>query len=165
MTAPVPPLTPYLTVSDAVAAIDFYQKAFNATLDGEPHIMPGTSKIMHARLLVNGSLLMLADDFSDAWGTPSMAPNVLGGSPIVLALNLADVQSFWNRAVAAGVTVTMPLADMFWGDRYGQFTDPFGHRWSCSQTLAVMTGEQMRQAADAAMKEHGTLMGDTASAA
>ena len=150
MAAPIPPLTPYLVVSDAAQAIEFYKQAFGATVDSEPHLMPGSDKIMHVRLLINGSLIMLADDFSQAMGIPSMTPTALGGSPVTLALNLTDVQSFWDKAVAGGVTVTMPLADMFWGDRYGQFTDPFGHRWSVSQTLKVMTDDEMQQAAASA---------------
>lgn len=160
MTVTVPPITPYLTVSNAAAAVEFYKTALGAIVDGEAHIMPGTDKIMHVRLLINGSLIMLADDFSGKMGSPSMTPESLGGSPIVLALNLEDVQSFWDKAVAGGVTVTMPLADMFWGDRYGQFTDPFGHRWSASQTLAVMSDAEMQSAAEEAAATKGSLMGE-----
>jgi PhnB protein len=160
MTAPVPPLTPYLVVSNAAAAVEFYRKAFGATQDGEAHIMPGTNKIMHVRLLINGSLVMLADDFSEKMGSTCQTPEALGGSPITLALNLSDVQSFWDRAVAGGVTVTMPLADMFWGDRYGQVTDPFGHKWSMSQTIADLTDAQMQSAAENRVATKGTLMGD-----
>ncbi len=163
MNVAIPPLTPYLTVSNAAAAVEFYKKALGATVDGEPHLMPGTDKIMHVRLLINGSLIMLADDFSEKFKVPSMTPEKLGGSPIVLSLNLEDVQSFWDKAVAGGVTVTMPLADMFWGDRYGQFTDPFGHRWSASQTIAVMTDEQMQSAAEDSVANKGTLMGEPVS--
>ena len=157
MTAPVPPITPYLTVSDAAAALDFYKYAFDAQQDGEAHVMPGTSKIMHVRLLINGGLIMLADDFANEMGVPCMTPPALGGSPIVLALQLEDVQSFWDKAVAAGGIVTMPLADQFWGDRYGQMTDPFGHKWSMSQTMKTMTDAEMQQAAQSQIQEKGTL--------
>jgi PhnB protein len=157
---PVPPITPYLTVSDAAAAIEFYKKGFGALQDGEVHLMPGTGKIMHARLVINGSLIMLTDDFSAQMGRPPSTPEALGGSPIVLALNCEDVQTIWDSAVAAGATVTMPLANQFWGDRYGQMTDPFGHKWSFSQTLKVMTGEEMQQAAETMLEEKGTLMGE-----
>ena len=68
-----------------------------------------------------------------------MTPPAPGSSPVTLALQLDDVRSFWDRVVAACITVTMPLADQFWGDRYGQVTDPFGHRWPMSQTLREMT--------------------------
>jgi PhnB protein len=157
---PVPPLTPYLTVSDAAAAIEFYKKGFAAVQEGEAHVMPGTDRIMHARLVINGALIMLADDFSGQMGRPPSTPEALGGSPIVLALNCEDVQTIWDSAVAAGGIVTMPLADQFWGDRYGQLTDPFGHKWSFSQTLKAMTDEEMQQAAETMMEEKGTLMGE-----
>jgi PhnB protein len=157
MTA-IPPLTPYLFVSDAAAAIEFYKKAFGAVQEGEVHIMPGTNKIMHARLLINGALIMMADEFPQG-GAKSETPDALGGSPIMLALQLEDVQPFWDKAVAAGATVTMPLADQFWGERYGQMTDPFGHKWSMSQTLKVLSDEEMRRAAETMLEEKGTLMG------
>ena len=160
MIAP-PPITPYLTVSDARAAIEFYKRAFGAVQDGEMHLMPGTDKVMHARLTINGSMIMLADDFSDRMGGVCRTPPALGGSPIVLSMQLEDVQSFWDRAVAAGATVTMPLADQFWGDRYGQITDPFGHMWSMSQTLKKMSDSEMQQAAETMMDQKGTLMGST----
>ncbi len=98
----IPPITPYLVVSDAAAAVEFYKKAFSALQDGEVHMMPGTSKIMHVRLLINGGLIMLSDDFSDMMGGGCMTPPALGGSPITLALQLEDVQTFWDTAVAGG---------------------------------------------------------------
>ena len=163
MLSPVPPLTPYLVVSDAAAAVEFYKKAFGAEQDGEAHFMPGTDKIMHVRLLINGSLVMLCDDFSAMMHKPPATPDALGGSPVILALQLEDVQSFWDRAVEAGITVTMPLADMFWGDRYGQVTDPFGHKWSMSQTLVELTGQQVQAAADRMFAKQGALRGDAVS--
>ncbi len=162
MSTSVPPLTPYLIVSNAAEAIEFYKKAFGATQDGEAHLMPKTDKIMHARLLVNGAMIMLCDDFSEMMHQPSMTPTALGGTPITLALQLDDVQSFWDKAVAGGATVNMPLADMFWGARYGQLTDPYGHKWSVSQTLRQMTAEETQAAADDALGSKGTLMGDPA---
>ena len=155
---PIPPLTPYLFVSDAAAAIEFYKNGFGAVQEGEVHKMPGTDKIMHARLLINGSLIMLSDEFPQG-GAKSETPEALGGSPIVLALNLEDVQTFWDKAVAAGGIVTMPLALQFWGDKYGQMTDPFGHKWSLSQTMTKMTDAEMQEAAETMLEEKGTLMG------
>ncbi len=156
----VPPLTPYLVVADAAAAVEFYKTAFGATQDGEAHTMPGTSKIMHVRVIVNGALVMLSDDFSDMMGGGSMTPPALGGSPVTLALQLDDVQSFWDKAVAGGATVTMPLADQFWGDRYGQVTDPFGHKWSMSQTIKVMTDKEMQDSAQSMLEQKGSLKGE-----
>ncbi len=155
----IPPITPYLTVSDAAAAIEFYKNGFGATLEGEPHKMPGTDRIMHARLVINGSLIMLADDLAVRMGRPASTPEALGGSPIVLAMQLDDVQTFWDRAVAAGGIVTMPLALQFWGDKYGQMTDPFGHKWSMSETVKVLSDSEMQQAAETMLEEKGTLMG------
>ncbi len=160
MTTEIPPITPYLVVSDAAGAVEFYKKAFGAVQDGEAHLMPNTNKIMHVRVLINGGLVMLSDDFSEQMGGGSMTPESLGGSAVTLALQMEDVQSFWDKAVAGGATVVFPLADMFWGDRYGQVTDPYGHKWSMSQTLKVMSDEEMQRAADVALEEKGTLMGE-----
>jgi len=151
MEVAVPPLTPYLVVSNAAEAIEFYQNAFGAIQDGVSHIMPGTEKIMHARLIINGAMIMICDDLGSHMGRSESHPLALGGSPITLALHLDDVQSFWDRAVDAGATVTMPLEDQFWGDRYGQIMDPFGHLWSMSQTMVVMSDEEMQQGAMRAM--------------
>ena len=156
----IPPITPYPTVADAAAAIEFYKNAFGATVDMEPSKMPGTDKIMHARLLINGGLIMLADDFSSVMGGACMTPPALGGSPITLAVQVDDAQAFWDRAVAGGAIVTMPLAKQFWGAIYGQMTDPFGHKWSVSQTVVEMTDEEMRDSAQKTLEEKGTLMGD-----
>ena len=160
MAHPVPHLTPYLVVSDAAEAVAFYQRAFAATIEGEAHLMPGTDKIMHVRLIVNGAMIMLADDFSGMMHRPSATPEALGGSPVTLALQMDDVQPFWDRAVEAGVTVAMPLKDMFWGDRYGQVVDPFGHKWSMSQMLTPMTDREMVAAAEEALAKRGTRPGD-----
>jgi PhnB protein len=160
MNVEIPPITPYLVVSNAAEAVEFYKKAFGGTVDGEPHLMPGTDKIMHVRLVINDSLIMLCDDMSAMMNRKSETPEALGGSPITLAMNLKDVQSFWDQAVAGGATVTMPLADMFWGDRYGQLVDPYGHKWSLSQTIKVMSDAEMQDAAESAIAEKGTLMGD-----
>ena len=161
MTTAIPPITPYLVVSDAAKAVAFYKTAFSAVQDGEAHMMPGTEKIMHVRVLINGGLVMISDDFSEMMGGGCMTPPALGGSPVTLALQMDDVQSFWDKAVAGGAIVTMPLKDMFWGDRYGQVTDPFGHKWSMSQTLKVMSDEQMQAAAEEAMGK-GTFDGEAA---
>ena len=149
-----PPIVPYLTVSDAAGAIAFYKKAFAAEVP-EVHNAPGSTKIMHARVFLNGGLFMLADDFSADFGTPCVTPESLGGCPITLHLQVQDADSFWNRAVAAGATVIMPLADQFWGDRYGQLQDPFGHRWSIGQTLTTMSAAEVQQAAKEAFPATG----------
>ncbi len=128
-------LTPYLVVSNAAAAIDFYTKALGFE-EIYRHQAPGDTRLMHASLRFGNSNLMLSDDFCDKMGSPSMVPEKLGGSPVTLHLQVEDANAIWERAVAAGATVTMPLMDQFWGDRYGQFTDPFGHKmvhWTAHQ--------------------------------
>ncbi len=109
-----PPLIPYLTVSDAAAAIEFYKTAFGA-MEIARHHAPESTLIMHAHLVINDGSVMLSDDFSAVMGGKSSTPEALGGSPVTIHVQMGDVDAFWARAVAAGVTVKMPLADQFWG--------------------------------------------------
>jgi PhnB protein len=141
-------LTPYLTVSDAAAAIDFYKKAFGAE-EVARHLAPDGKRLMHAHLKVLGMDLMLSDDFPEHMGR-SRTPEAFGGSPVTLHLQTDDVDSLWANALAAGAKVMMPLKDQFWGDRYGQFTDPFGHSWSAGQTIKTVSAEELEEAAKAA---------------
>jgi PhnB protein len=145
-----PSFAPYLVVSNAAAAIDFYKKAFGAQ-ELARHAAPGTDKVMHAHLVLNGGHVMLSDDFSAMHGTKSETPEALGGSPVTFNLQVDDANAAWDRAVTAGASVAMPLADQFWGDRYGQLTDPFGHKWSICQTLRTPTPEELEEGAKAAM--------------
>jgi PhnB protein len=141
-------LTPYLTVSDAAAAIEFYKKAFGAE-EVARHSAPDGKRLMHVHLKVLGMDLMFADDFPEHMGR-SRTPEALGGSPVTLHLQTEDVDSLWANALAAGAKVTMRLKDQFWGDRYGQFTDPFGHSWSAGQTIKTVSAEELAEAAKAA---------------
>jgi PhnB protein len=142
----LPPLLPYLTVSDGAAAIAFYKKAFGA-VEHELHLAPGSTKIMNACLSIHGGIFMLSDDFSADFGGASSTPEALNGSPVTLHLQVDDVDGAWATAVAAGAIVTMPLADQFWGDRYGQLKDPFGHKWSMAQKKESLTREEIEEAA------------------
>jgi uncharacterized glyoxalase superfamily protein PhnB len=138
-------VTPHLVCKDAAKAIEFYKKAFGAEerfrLD-----TPDKKKILHASLSIGGSAIMLADEFPD-WG--SMGPETLKGTPVVIHLYVEDADSVFDQAVRAGATVTMPLQDMFWGDRYGQLRDPFGHSWSVATHVRDVSIEEMEQAAKA----------------
>lgn len=134
-------LTPHLVCADAAAAIDFYKSAFGAV---ELTRLPGPSgKLMHAALRIGDSVLMLVDEAPE-WGM--LGPKALKGSPVMIHLYVADADATVAQAVACGAKVTMPLADMFWGDRYGTLEDPFGHRWSVATHLRDTTPEEMQQA-------------------
>jgi PhnB protein len=141
-----PTFVPYIVVNDAAAAIDFYKAAYGAE-ELARHKAPHSDRIMHAHLKINGGDLMLSDDFSEQMGRTSETPLALGGSPVTLCLEVDDAHASWDRAVGAGATVTMPLADQFWGARYGQLKDPFGHKWSISQMIATPSNEEMNKAA------------------
>ena len=134
-------VTPHLVCAGAGAAIDFYKKAFGAT---ETSRMPGPGgKLMHASIRIGDSAVMLVDEMPE-WG--SLGPKALKGSPVVIHLYVDDVDAFTARAVAAGAKVTMPVADMFWGDRYGQLEDPFGHRWSVATHVRDVSPADMQLA-------------------
>ena len=98
---------------------------------------------MHGCVKIGDSQLMLADDFPQ-WG--ALDPHALKGSPVTIHLQVEDVDASFAQAIAAGATVTMPVADMFWGDRYGQLKDPFGHRWALATHKVDLTPEQTRDA-------------------
>ncbi|MBA5686269.1 VOC family protein [Rugamonas apoptosis] len=147
MTAPVRPIpegmhtiTPHIICEGAANAIEFYKKAFNAV---ELSRLPGPDgKIMHAMLRIGDSTLMLNDAFPDCGG---FGPLALKGSPVTIHLYVNDVDATFNQAVAAGATAKMPVADMFWGDRYGMLVDPFGHHWSVATHQRDLTPEQIRE--------------------
>jgi len=122
---------PEICVHDARGAIEFYKKAFGAK-DLGTHATPDGKRIMHCGLEVNGGVVFVRDDFPEANQGKKLSPRDLGGSSVTVHLNCAEVQRAWDKAVAAGATVLMPLAKQFWGDTYGVFADPFGQRWSMS---------------------------------
>lgn len=137
-------ITPHLVCNGAAAAIEFYKKAFNAV---ETARIPGPEgKLIHAAVRIGDSTVMLVDAFP-GWG--SQDPLALKGTPVTLHMYVPDVDATFKQAVAAGATAKMEVADMFWGDRYGQIVDPFGHSWSIATHTRDMTPEQM----DAEMKQ------------
>lgn len=139
-------LTPHIVCEGASDAIAFYRKAFDAQ---ELARLPGPGgKVMHAAIRIGDSVVMLMDDFPE-WG--SLGPKALKGTPVTLHLYVEDVDAAIKQAVAAGAQVTMPAADMFWGDRYGQLKDPFGHSWSLATHKRDLSVEEIQQAM-AAMK-------------
>ena len=139
-----PAVCPYLIVDGAAAAIDFYVQAFGAEELGR---VPGPDgKLVNAALRINGSMIMLNDDFPEMTCGKSMTPTSLGGTPVTIHLVVTDVESQFQRAVDAGATVITPLADMFWGDRYGVLQDPFGHLWSMGQPMREVSSEEIAAA-------------------
>jgi PhnB protein len=146
MSKPIPDgfhtLTPHLVIKGAAEAVEFYKRAFGAE---EMCLMrmpgsDGTERVMHADLRIGDSRLFLADECPE-YG--SMGPN--GASSVTLHLYVDDADAAFDRAVEAGAQVAMPLADMFWGDRYGKLVDPFGHHWSIAQHKEDPTPEQMKE--------------------
>ena len=139
-----PAVSPYLIVDDAAAAIDFYVAAFGAEELGR---VPGPDgKLVNAALRINGSVVMLNDDFPEMTEGKSMTPKALGGTPVSIHLTVTDVESQFQRAVDAGATVVAPLEDQFWGDRYGVIRDPFGHVWSLGQPMREVSSEEIAAA-------------------
>lgn len=142
MDRPLRSVTPHLTCAGAGEAIDFYKKAFNAT---ELVRLPGPDgRLMHGCIQIGDSYVMLAEEYPDY---NSFGPKTLKGSPVTIHLNVDDVDAVVAQAVEAGATLTMPVADMFWGDRYGQVEDPFGHRWSVATPIRNLSMEELQKAA------------------
>jgi PhnB protein len=138
--------TPYLVVDNAAAAIDFYKRAFGAK---EIMRMPGPEgKIGHAEIRIGDSMIMLADEMA-ASGTKS--PRSLGGTAAGVFLYVEDVDKTFKQATSAGAKVDSALEDMFWGDRYGKVTDPFGHSWSLATHKEDVSAEEMGKRAQKSM--------------
>ena len=142
-------VSPHLVCAGAAKAIEFYKKAFGAI---EVLRLPGRDgKLIHAALEINGATVMLTDEAPD-WG--ALSPLALKGTPVTIHLMVVDVDAVIARAVKAGATLKMPVADMFWGDRYGVVVDPFGHSWSVATHLRDMTVAEIQKAMAAFMPPH-----------
>lgn len=131
-------VTPHLICRDAAAAIDFYKTAFGAT---EMMRLPdGKGKLMHAAIGINGAMVMLMDEYPEHG---AKSPLAIGGSAVVLHMQVADVDAAYRKAIDAGAKPLMEPADQFWGDRYGSVVDPFGHSWALATTKQQLTPEQV----------------------
>jgi PhnB protein len=154
--APIPrgyhSVTPHLTVRGAAGAIDFYKRAFGARERGR---MPGPDGkvIMHAELQIGDSIVFLADEFPDMG---CRAPQSLGGATGSLHLYVRDVDRAFQRAVAAGAEVRMPVTDMFWGDRYAKVADPFGHEWGLGTHKEDLSAREISRRAQAFFSRMGS---------
>ncbi|GJL52283.1 MAG: glyoxalase [Nitrospirales bacterium] len=135
-------VTPHLICAGAAEAIKFYKNAFHAVEEGQ--IAGPQDKVLHALIRIGDSAIMLADEFPEQGG---VGPKALKGSPVTIHLYVEDADAFFARAINAGAKVTMPLTDMFWGDRYGKLEDPFGHHWSVATHIREVSPDEMQQAA------------------
>ncbi len=135
-------ITPHLVCADALGAIEFYKKAFNAT--GVQTMLAPNGMLMHGMLRIGDSAIMLMEETPE-WG--AIGPNTLKGSPVTLHLYVEDADAAFAQALAAGATTVMPLSDTFWGDRYGVVKDPYGHSWSIAHHVRDMTPEEMQAGA------------------
>ncbi len=150
MAKPIPEgyttVTPSITLNDAPKAIDFYKKALGATERGR---YPGPDgKLMHAEIQVGNALIMLMDEVMG-----SRSPQSYGGSPVSFYLYVENCDTAFKKAIDAGGKQIAPVTDMFWGDRMGQFEDPFGYRWTIATHKKDMTPEETKAAGEAWMKE------------
>jgi PhnB protein len=139
-------ITPHLVVREAVKAIDFYKRAFGAE-EVSRVATPDGKSIMHADLKIGNAHIFLVDEMP---GMECRGPQSLGGTPVTIHMYVPDVDKAFERAVAAGAEVRMPVADMFWGDRYGIVADPFGHSWSIATHKEDVSVEEIMKRAEAA---------------
>ena len=141
-----PRVTPYLIIDGASAAIDFYRSVLGAT---ERMRMPAPDgRVGHAELDIGDSLIMLADEFPEM---SARSPKTVGGTPMSLHVYVEDADSVFDRAIKAGATALQPVEDKFYGDRSGQFEDPFGHHWSVATHVEDVPPDEMAARAAAAM--------------
>ena len=139
-------LTPHLTVKNAERALEFYKKAFGAEVLNVSHIPDG--RVMHATVRIGDSMLMLNDEFPEMGGS-----RATDSSNVTIHAYVDNVDDIFQKAVAAGATQKMPLADQFWGDRYGQVSDPFGIRWSLATHIKDVTPDDMKKVMDEMSKQ------------
>ena len=139
---------PELIVGDGAAALDFYTSVFGAT---EIHRMkqPGTHKLIHGELSLDGHKLFVCDEFPASEGGTCKSPHTLGGTGVRITLMVDDADTIVARAVAAGGRVSLPVRNMFWGGRYGKIVDPFGHEWGVNQQIREQSPEETDTAAEA----------------
>ena len=143
-------VTPHLTVKGAAQAIEFYKKAFGAT---EPRVMADPNGVvMHAEIRIGDSAVYLNDEIIPMG---AKSPPTIGGTPVTIHLFVPDADATFKQALAAGATERMPLQDQFWGDRYGQVVDPFGHVWSIATHKEDLTEAEIWERAKKAMAPAG----------
>lgn len=144
------PVTPYMTIANAAAAIDFYKSVFGARermrLDGPE------GKVGHAEIEIGTSVIMMSDEFPEM---NCRGPKSIGGSPVSIHLYVTDVDAVLRKAEAASARITRPAANQFYGDRLGSLEDPFGHVWHVASHVEDVPADEMEKRAAQAMKEMG----------
>lgn len=144
-------ITPYLVISGASRAIEFYKKAFNAKEISRNALPDG--KILNAQIRIGDSIVMLSEEFP---GSDAKSPTSLGTSTVTLHIYSKDAEKLWQQAISAGAKITMPMENQFWGERYGQIADPFGHLWSISKQVKMSVKEmETKRIAAMVMFEQG----------
>lgn len=158
MTIPIPAghegLIPHLVCAPCADAIEFYKEAFGAE---EVHrvLGPDGRRLMHAAIRINGRFLFLVDDFPEFCNGKSETPKALGGTPVTIHQYVEDCGGAIRRAEQAGAMIKIPPQDMFWGDRYGVISDPFGHQWSFATRQRDLTPDEMVAATKEAFAQAG----------
>jgi PhnB protein len=142
-------ITPHLVVNGVAAAIEWYTTALGAH-ELLRNMAPDGTSVMHSELLLGDSRFFVVDEFPNA----AKSPRSLGGTPVTLHLYVEDVDMLFNRAVAAGADVLLPVEDQFWGDRYGMLADPFGHRWSIASRVEDLSPKTLQARAATWAKEN-----------
>lgn len=132
---------PHLIVNDGLAALEFYKDVFGGE-DGHNMMSPDGAKLMHGEVVLDGHKLFVSDWFAPSDGGTLDSPDRLGGTCVRITIEVDDADAVEARAVERGSTVLMPVADMFWGARYGKIRDPYGHEWGINQQVAELTPEQ-----------------------
>jgi len=137
---------PHVIVNDGVAALKFYREVFGAS-EGDTMMAPDGKRVLHGEIVLDGHKLFVSDEFSEAEGGSCKLPEKLGGTAGRVTVQVDDADALVERAVSRGATVLMPVADMFWGARYGKIRDPYGHEWGINQQLVEQSKEQTDAAA------------------
>jgi len=137
---------PHLIVSNGLSALKFYREVFGAA-EGHHMMAPDGKRLLHGELVLDAHKFFVSDEFTAAEGGSCQTPETLGGTSVRVTLMTDDADGVFERAVARGAKVIMPLQDMFWGARYGQFLDPWGHNWGINQQLKEQTAEETELAA------------------
>ena len=138
---------PQLIVNDGLAAVKFYTEVFGAT-EGHNMMAPDGKRLLHGEVELDGHKIFIIDEFSAAEGGNCKTPQTLSGTSVRITVMTDDADGVVERAVARGAQVLMPVQEMFWGARYAQFLDPFGHNWGINQQMKAQTAEETEKAAD-----------------